>query len=104
MKVIWLLDELGLPFERIDVGGAFGGTDTPEFRKLNPLPLVPALEEEDGFSLFESNAILRYLCVAHAPNSSLYPPSPKIRAEIDAWMDFQQTAVGPPMATAFLGR
>ena len=102
MKVIWLLDELGLPCERIDVGGPFGGTNTPEFRRLNPLQLVPALEE-DGFSLFESNAILRYLCLAHALNSSLYPSPPKIRAEIEAWMDFQQTAIGPPMATAFLG-
>ena len=54
MKVIWLLEELGLKYDRVDVGGAFGGTSTPEYRAMNPLGLVPSLEE-DGFQLFESN-------------------------------------------------
>jgi glutathione S-transferase len=102
MKVIWLLEELGLPYERVDAGGAFGGTNTPEFQRLNPLPIVPALQDDD-FGLFESNAILRYICMAHAPSSPFYPSQPRGRAEVEAWMDFQQTALGPPMATAFLG-
>ena len=65
MKVLWGLGELGLPFERIDVGGAFGKTDTPEYRAMNPTGLVPTLQEGD-FTLWESNAILRYLAQAHA--------------------------------------
>ena len=56
MKVIWGLEELGLSYTRTDVGGPFGGTSTPEYRTMNPLGLVPSLEE-DGFTLFESNAI-----------------------------------------------
>lgn len=103
MKVIWLLEELGLPYERVDVGGPFGGTATPEYRAMNPLGLVPSLEEDGGFHLFESNAILRYLCNAHAPATPLYPTAPRPRATVEAWMDFQQTALNRPMSTVFQG-
>ena len=102
MKVLWLLDELGLPFERIDAGGAFGRTGTAEYRAMNPLALVPTLED-DGFALFESNAILRYLCNAHAPGSPLYPTAPRARGTVDAWLDFQQTALNRPQSVVFAG-
>jgi glutathione S-transferase len=102
MKVLWLLDELGLRAERIDAGGPFGRTGTPEYRAMNPLGLVPTLQE-DGFSLFESNAILRYLCNAHAPGHALYPSAPQRRGEVDAWLDFQQTALNRPQSLMFVG-
>ena len=66
MKVIWLLEELGLPYQREDVGGAFGGTDTAEYRAMNPNGIVPTLVD-DGFVLWESNAILRYLAAGTRP-------------------------------------
>jgi glutathione S-transferase len=103
MKVTWLLDELGLSYERRDVGGPFGGTATPEYRAMQPLGLVPALEEDGDFSLFESNTILRYICNAHAPATSLYPAGPRLRAKVEAWMDFQQTALNPPASVVFQG-
>lgn len=102
MKVIWLLEELGLPSERRDVGGPFGGTGGAEYRAMQPLGLVPALEEDGGFTLFESNAILRYLCNAYAPASPLYPAAPRARAEVDAWLDFQQTALTRPQTVVFV--
>jgi len=102
MKVIWLLEELGLDYDRRDVGGPFGKTDTPEYLHMNPMGLVPTLEE-DGFTLFESNAILRYLCAAHAPSSPLWPADLKARARVDQWMDWQQTALNAPHSTVFLG-
>jgi glutathione S-transferase len=102
MKVMWLLDELGLPWERIDAGGPFGKTDTPEYRAMQPLGLVPALQDGD-YSLFESNAILRYLCNAHAPSSPLYPAEARARGTVDAWLDFQQTVLGPAQGPVFLG-
>jgi glutathione S-transferase len=102
MKVIWLLEELGLPYQRLDVGGPFGGTGTPEYRAMQPLGLVPALEDGD-FTMFESNAILRYLCNAHAAGTPLYPTTPRVRAEVEEWMEFQQTALNRPMSTVFLG-
>ena len=102
MKVLWTLDELGLSYERIDAGGKFGRTATPEYRAMNPLGLVPSLEE-DGFSLFESNAICRYLCSAHAPGNSLFPADARARATVDAWMDLQQTALNRPQGIVFAG-
>ncbi|MGA3399902.1 MAG: glutathione S-transferase [Acetobacteraceae bacterium] len=102
MKVLWGLGELALPFERIDVGGAFGKTDTPEYRAMNPTGLVPTLQE-DAFTLWESNAILRYLCHAHAPHSMLWPQDPHARANIDRWMDAQQTVLNRPMGVVFWG-
>ncbi len=70
---------------------------------MQPLGLVPALQEDGGFTLFESNAILRYICNAHAPASSLYPSEPRARAQVEAWMDFQQTALTKPASVVFQG-
>jgi glutathione S-transferase len=102
MKVLWVLEELHLPYQRIDAGGAFGQTDTPDYRSMNPLGLVPSLEDGE-IRLFESNAILRYLCNAHAPATPLYPTAPAARAQVESWMDFQQTAQSRPASTIFLG-
>ncbi len=102
MKVIWLLEELKLPYERLDVGGPFGKTDTPEYRAMNPNGLVPTLQD-DGFTLWESNAILRYICSANAPETPLWPREVRARANVDRWMDYQQTALNAPQGVAFLG-
>jgi glutathione S-transferase len=102
MKVIWLLEELNLPYDRIDVGGSFGKTDTPEYHSMNPTGLVPTLQE-DLFTLWESNAILRYLCTEYAPDSPLWPQRPRARANIDRWMDAQQTVLNRPMSAVFWG-
>lgn len=102
MKVLWTLEELGLPYTRVDAGGPFGGTATPEYRAMNPLGLVPSLEE-NGLRLFESNAIIRYLCNAHAPDSPLYPRDPGQRAVLEGWMEFQQTALNRLAGIVFLG-
>jgi glutathione S-transferase len=102
MKVLWGLGELGLPFERIDVGGAFGKTDTKDYLAMNPTRLVPTLQE-GSFTLWESNAILRYLAYAHGSDTSLWPTDPQARANIDRWMDAQQTVLNRPMSTVFWG-
>src|SRR6185437_12031170 len=85
MKVIWLLEELKLPYHRIDVGGPFGKTDTAEYRAMNPTGLVPTLQEDD-FTLWESNAIMRYICNAHAPDSAVWPRDQHARANVDRWL------------------
>jgi glutathione S-transferase len=102
MKVLWGLGELDLPFERIDVGGAFGKTDTAEYRAMNPTGLVPTLQE-DAFTLWESNVILRYLCDAYAPATAVWPQDPRLRANVDRWMDAQQTVLNRPMSAVFWG-
>jgi glutathione S-transferase len=101
MKVLWGLGEMALPFERIDAGGAFGKTATPDYRAMNPTGLVPTLQE-DTFALWESNAILRYLANRHAA-AEMWPPEPQARANVDHWMDAQQTLLNRPMSTVFWG-
>jgi glutathione S-transferase len=59
-KVLWALGEAGVEFDRVTVGGSFGGLDTPEYKKINPMQVVPAIK--DGtITMAESHAILRYL-------------------------------------------
>ena len=99
-KVVWGARELGLPFERTDIGGAFGGTDTPAYRAINPNGLVPVIDD-DGFVLWESNAIVRYLAAGHGVGN-LWPDSLKARADADRWMDWQATELGPTMRDAFI--
>lgn len=101
MKVLWTLDELGLDYERIDAGGAFGKTKEPAYRAMNPMGLVPTLQEEDGWSAWESNTICRYLCNAYAPDSPLYPKAPRARAAVETWMDWQLGHLTAPMVTIF---
>lgn len=55
------------------------------FLKINPVGKVPAMDD-DGFYLFESNAICKYLCRKN--NSDLYPDDLKTRAIVDQWIDF----------------
>jgi glutathione S-transferase len=102
MKVLWGLGELGLTFERIDVGGAFGKTDTPEYRAMNPTGLVPTLQEGSS-SLWESNAILRYLAQAYPADAALWPVDARARANVDRWMDAQQSVLNRPMSAVFWG-
>lgn len=83
-KVAWLAIEAGIAHERRDIGGAFGFTDA--YLALNPNRLIPTIEDE-GFVLWESNAILRYLAARYAP--ALWPDDPQLRALGDRWMDWQ---------------
>lgn len=101
MKVLWTLDELSLPYQRIDAGGAFGRTKEPEYRAMNPMGLVPTLQEEDGWSAWESNTICRYLCNEYAPEGTLYPRAPRARAAVETWMDWQLGHLTAPMVTIF---
>ncbi|MDP3415201.1 glutathione S-transferase family protein [Falsiroseomonas sp.] len=101
MKVLWLCEELGVPFERIDAGGAFGKTREPAYLAMNPNALVPTIEEPDGFTLWESNAILRYLARSRAPGNPIYPADLRLAADCDRWMDWQVASVNRPMTTVF---
>ena len=97
-QVVWCADELGLAYERIDVGGKFGGNDTPQYLAMNPNGLVPVIED-DGFVLYESNAIVRYLAAKHS--EALWPRDLRRRADVDRWMEWQSTAYTPAMWGAF---
>jgi glutathione S-transferase len=90
-KVLWTVDEIGIPFEREDWGRGFRPTSEPEFLALNPFGLVPVIDDE-GFVLSESHAIIRYLAATHS-RDDLLPLDPKKRAIVESWMDWQGTEV-----------
>jgi len=99
-KVLWLCDELGLDFERVDAGGPFGGLDQPAYRRLNPNGLVPTIDH-DGFVLWESHAILRYLASTD-PARRFYPADIRDAATIDKWMDWQVISLAWQLRTLFM--
>ena len=88
-KVLWIAEELGLPYERIDAGGAFGVVGTPEYRAMNPMGLVPVLQDGD-LTLFESNVIVRYLAARYGAGR-LWIADPGSRARAEMWMDWNLT-------------
>ena len=91
-KALWCLDELALPYERSDAGMQHGVVSTPEYRKLNPNGLVPTMEE-DGFILWESHSIVRYLAARHG-KGVLWPKEERERAVANQWMDWAFTFQG----------
>jgi len=100
-KVLWCCAELDLPFERVDVGGPFGGNRDPEYLKLNPNGLVPTVKDGD-LIMWESNTICRYLATVH-DGERLYPRDPAARTHVERWMDWQLAVVGPPMGQLLFG-
>ncbi|MBI1942857.1 MAG: glutathione S-transferase N-terminal domain-containing protein [Betaproteobacteria bacterium] len=88
-KALWCLEELGLEYERIDAGMQFGVVNTPEYRRMNPNGLVPTLDD-DGFILWESHSIVRYLAAKHG-KGVLWPLDERTRAIANQWMDWAFT-------------
>lgn len=101
-KVLWCLTELGLPYQRIDAGMAFGKTRDADYLAMNPNARVPTLVEGD-FALWESNSIMRYLCLAHGRGTPVYPEAPKLRAGVDRWLDWTLSMVQPVDRPVFWG-
>ena len=121
-KVMWAVAELGLPHQRIDAGLHFGGNNEDWYRAMNPNGRVPVIDDE-GFVLWESNAIVRYLAARHArPSGSsasqgssvapetgtpsavtLWPANVQVRADADRWMDWATSTMHPVMTPLFWG-
>jgi len=102
-KAMWAVGELGLECERIDIGGPFGKNKEPKYLAMNPNGLVPTLEEEDGFLLWESNSVVRYLAGKHDKAGTLEPRDAKQRALASQWMDWQLSVLGPAITPVFWG-
>jgi glutathione S-transferase len=98
-KALWCLDELKLPYERTDAGMAYGCVNEPWYRAMNPNGRVPVIND-DGFVLWESNVIVRYLSAKHAPGT-LYPEKLTERMDAERWMDWCTSTLNPPITTVF---
>ncbi|MCP4318245.1 MAG: glutathione S-transferase [Hyphomicrobiales bacterium] len=90
-KVAWLLAELELPHRHIELGGTFGGLDTPEFRMMNPHGKVPVIKDGEHV-VWESHAILRYLAAKYGAER-FWSDDPAARSRIDQWMDWSQVTL-----------
>ncbi|MCW5605549.1 MAG: glutathione S-transferase family protein [Burkholderiales bacterium] len=106
-KVLWTLAEIGLEFEFIlasatmGAGGhvskgnkPFGIVDTAEYRAKNPTGKVPTIDD-DGFVLWESNSIVRYLAMQYAPDL-LYGNDIRTFASASRWLDWENNELLPP--------
>jgi glutathione S-transferase len=100
-KVLWCCEELELAYRRHDVGGLFGGTGEEEYLARNPTGLVPTISDE-GFSLWESNTIVRYISARYG-TGNLWPEDPAKRALADKWMDYQIGTLFPAFKDALIG-
>jgi len=85
-KVLWCAEEIGLPYESIEVGGSHGGTQSAEYVAMNPNSLVPVIEDH-GLPLWESNTIVRYLSARYSLGT-LYAEDAMERAQAEKWMDW----------------
>jgi len=86
IQLMWAVDELGLEYMRHNVGGSFGGLDTEEYGEMNPNRLVPTIND-NGFILWESYAIIRYICKEYG-QGSLWPDDSQQAALADQWMEW----------------
>lgn len=99
-KVLWTCAELGEPYELEEWGSGFKETDTAAFLALNPNALVPVIVD-DGFVLWESNSICRYLASSRS-RADLLPASSAARARVEQWMDWQATELNTAWRSAFM--
>src|SRR5262249_1235459 len=94
LKVKWVCDHLALPYRWVDIDTLKGGSRTSEFLARNPWGQVPTVEFDDGRTLAQSNAIIRYL----ARGSDLIPADAFVAAQMDAWLFWEQYSHEPYVA------
>jgi glutathione S-transferase len=94
-KVRLLLNQLAIPFERIELNIIKGETRTPDFIRKFPNGRIPAVELDDGTLLFESNAIISYV----ADGTPFLPADRFQRAQVLQWLFFEQYSHEPYIAS-----
>ena len=101
-KVLAVARHLELDFELCPVDLLNGAHLQPEFSALNPNKKMPVLED-DGFVLWESNAITQYLA-SKKPGGSLLPSDPRGRADVSRWQFWENAHWDPACATLIFER
>ncbi|WP_068634476.1 glutathione S-transferase family protein, partial [Oleiphilus sp. HI0043] len=98
-KISIALEEMNIPYKVITVDLSKGEQKTPEYIAINPNGRIPAIIDHDneGFTLFESGAILIYLA---EKSGNFYAHTPNERALINQWLMFQMGGIGPMMGQA----
>jgi glutathione S-transferase len=99
-KVMLCVRELGLPHEHINAGRHYGIIDEPWYLEMNPNGLIPAMDD-DGFTLWESNTIVKYLCTKYGLGD-LCPEDMLEYTDADRWMAWQGSTLGITMRQILL--
>lgn len=98
-KAMWALEEVGVPYTRIDVGGDFGGLGDPGYLALNPHGRIPTLVDGDVV-VWESEAIIRYVAARYG-GGTLWPEAPAARTAADQWMAWTASGLYPDWIALF---
>jgi glutathione S-transferase len=101
-RVVSLLEEAGLEYEPIPVDLLNGEHLSAQYLAINPNHQVPALIDGET-RLYESNAILRYLCVKNGL-TDWYPEDLPARAAVEQWLDWTQCRLGPAVVSIVFNR
>lgn len=96
VRIIWLLEEMGTPYELITLDRAAEEHKKPAYLKIHPLGSVPALDD-NGTTLFESGAILEYLGETHGAAPLVPGPGSATRAHYLQWLHFAEATAMPPL-------
>jgi GST-like protein len=97
-KVSIMLEECGLPYEVHPIDITKDQQFQPEFLKISPNNKIPAIVDRDnGWSVFESGAILIYLA---EKSGRMMPSDPRLRVQTLEWLMFQMGGVGPMLGQA----
>jgi len=100
-KVRMCANALGLQYEAVGVDLRSGEQRRPEYLAINPFGKVPAIDD-DGFFVFESNAIMKYLC--RKVDSEFYPQELYAQATVDSWCDFSASLLAPAIGRVVFNR
>lgn len=87
-KVTWCLGELGIPFVHEEQSPPRSKPWDAEYEAQKGAGVVPLIEEDDGFVLWEGNAVVRYLAEKFG-RGTLWPEDPRVRVDAERWMDYQ---------------
>lgn len=96
--VMWTIAELGLDYERHDIGHAYGGNKSSDYLAMNPNGLVPTVRDGDGAPMWESAAIVRYLAASYG-DDRFWPRDPAVRVQLDMWAEWIKTSFGSTFAS-----
>ena len=100
-KVLWICEELNLNYERINVGGQYGGLESEEFRKLNPHLKIPVIND-NGFILYESHAIIRYIAAEYGKEKFKLINNQE-QGFVDKYIDWVHTELTKYMIPVLIG-
>lgn len=99
-SALWLMEEIGEPYERVLIDITTGTQKTPEYLAINPMGKVPALKDGD-VTIAEASAICAYVAERHHDKNLAPPIGDPLRAKYLQWLFFSPGCIEPAMIEIF---